>query len=682
MRTFEQGSERSKGKVRRKKKDSNLAKLQRQVASMSNEQISRMIEDSTKSFTNGQDATGKNIYTNTIQQESRIWPKLEISQPEDQSEKQADKVAEGVTKGDVNISRMALDQTPSDINAKSEDTGMSTTPDFDQQLQSTKGQGSKLEGTVQREMESHLGSDLSGVNIHTGGDAQQMSADINAKAFAHGQDVYFNEGQYNPSSEQGKGLLAHELTHTVQQGNEVHRQVQQQPTTGGSILPDFPAIAKTIHKELEATNTDEELIFSELKKLLNSPIYIQCLTESYRNLYHVSISAALQGELDSDEVPKAMELLIPSHATNQKYIRGEWMELKTYSKATTFKDLVILIRVAEDILIANGYYAMFDRLKILRGIFYGTTWSMDYDQEKSAIRNAGFDVYTASVSRPVNPIKMLGEELFNAIKQTTEITDGGRQVDVGHLLIGLESRSNFSSREVDIPGQGGTGLEAVTWLGDIGGGVGMTAMKRADGTQSKAKSVVFNATGHDYGSSVNLEGDIAAYIIARDSSETDDPSYPKMDEYSYISDAIADYLLLKNGKTSSEWDKRVKNFAMMIGAEFDVSNNMTNKDDFIEDMSEKFVAFGDTYAFARLTSHKQLTKEKALNTAKNLKGTSDEVAKIFADMLERCAKDPSKKLVAVLDPAITPAGIPASGLLLNFYTSAVLAEKVKNSFGK
>jgi peptidoglycan hydrolase-like protein with peptidoglycan-binding domain len=228
MRTFEQGSDRSKGKLRRKKKDSNLAKLQRYVASMNDEQISRMIEDSTKSFTNGQDVTGKNIYTNTIQQESRIRPKLEISQPEDQSEKQADKVAEGVTKGDVNISRMALDQTPSDINTKNEDAGMSTTPGFDQQLQSTKGQGSKLEGTVQREMESHLGSDLSGVNIHTGGDAQQMSGDINAKAFAHEQDVYFNEGQYNPSSEQGKGLLAHELTHTVQQSEgKVQTKIQR-----------------------------------------------------------------------------------------------------------------------------------------------------------------------------------------------------------------------------------------------------------------------------------------------------------------------------------------------------------------------------------------------------------------------------------------------------------------------
>lgn len=235
MRTYDQGFEGSRGKLRRKKKDSNLAKLQRHVASMSKEQISRLIEDAGKTYAKGQDATGDLIFENTKRHQQKLQAKLEISQPEDQSEKQADKVAEGVTKGDVSISKMALDQTPSDINTKSEDAGMATTPGFDEQLQGTKGQGSKLDKNVKTEMEGHLGTDLSGVNIHTGGDAQKMSGDINAKAFAHGQDVYFNEGQYNPSSQEGKGLLAHELTHTVQQKGDVGRKVQRQQVAPPAI---------------------------------------------------------------------------------------------------------------------------------------------------------------------------------------------------------------------------------------------------------------------------------------------------------------------------------------------------------------------------------------------------------------------------------------------------------------
>jgi|GEM_PF-7060682 len=237
MRTYDHGFESSKGKVRRKKKGSNLEKLQRHVASMSKEQISRLIADAGKTYTKGEDATGDMIFENTKRHErEQVQAKLAISQPEDQSEKQADKVAEGVTKGDVGISKMALEQTPSDINAKSDDAGMTTTPGFDQELQGTKGQGSKLDDSVKSEMEGHLGTDLSGVNIHTSGEAQKMSGDINAKAFTHGQDVYFNEGQYNPSSQEGKGLLAHELTHTVQQkGSEIQPKIMKK---------DDPEIAK------------------------------------------------------------------------------------------------------------------------------------------------------------------------------------------------------------------------------------------------------------------------------------------------------------------------------------------------------------------------------------------------------------------------------------------------------
>src|SRR4051812_28999936 len=111
MKTYDHGFEGSRSKLRRKKKDSNLAKLQRHVASMSKEQISRLIEDSGKTYSNGQDVTGDHILENTKRHEAqrKVQAKLEISQPEDQSEKQADKVAEGVTKGDVSISKMALD---------------------------------------------------------------------------------------------------------------------------------------------------------------------------------------------------------------------------------------------------------------------------------------------------------------------------------------------------------------------------------------------------------------------------------------------------------------------------------------------------------------------------------------------------------------------------------------------
>lgn len=85
-------------------------------------------------------------------------------------------------------------------------------------LSSTKGGGSKLPTPVKAEMEAGFGTDFSDVRIHTGTAAESMSKEIGAQAFTHKSDIYFNQGKFNPNSKDGKRLLAHELTHTIQQG--------------------------------------------------------------------------------------------------------------------------------------------------------------------------------------------------------------------------------------------------------------------------------------------------------------------------------------------------------------------------------------------------------------------------------------------------------------------------------
>lgn len=91
-------------------------------------------------------------------------------------------------------------------------------PGVSQQISSSKGRGRPLDTAVSAEMGSKIGADFSGVRIHTDSKAVQMSNALGAQAFTHGKDIYFNQGKYNPGSPSGKHLLAHELTHTVQQG--------------------------------------------------------------------------------------------------------------------------------------------------------------------------------------------------------------------------------------------------------------------------------------------------------------------------------------------------------------------------------------------------------------------------------------------------------------------------------
>jgi len=67
------------------------------------------------------------------------------------------------------------------------------------------------------EMNHSFGMDFSGVRIHHDAAAARLCCELNAQAFTHGMDIYFNEGKYNPDSKEGRLLLAHELTHVAQQ---------------------------------------------------------------------------------------------------------------------------------------------------------------------------------------------------------------------------------------------------------------------------------------------------------------------------------------------------------------------------------------------------------------------------------------------------------------------------------
>ncbi len=82
-----------------------------------------------------------------------------------------------------------------------------------------RGGGQALDSTVQQQAGEALGHDLSGVRAHTSPEADELSQQLGAKAFTTGQDIFFRKGAYDPGSTGGQELIAHELTHVVQQSN-------------------------------------------------------------------------------------------------------------------------------------------------------------------------------------------------------------------------------------------------------------------------------------------------------------------------------------------------------------------------------------------------------------------------------------------------------------------------------
>ncbi len=105
--------------------------------------------------------------------------------------------------------------------------GFVASNEFEQRLAASRGSGSPLPDGVRSFMEPRFGADFGGVRVHTGSNAVQLNRDVSAQAFTHGQDIYLGEGKADLESEQGRQLLAHELTHVVQQNGtgQVQRSV-------------------------------------------------------------------------------------------------------------------------------------------------------------------------------------------------------------------------------------------------------------------------------------------------------------------------------------------------------------------------------------------------------------------------------------------------------------------------
>ncbi len=96
---------------------------------------------------------------------------------------------------------------------------------------SSKSGGEPLSSDVRSYMEPRFGADFSNVRVHSDAQSASLSNQLSARAFTHENHIYFSRGQYAPGTSEGRHLLAHELTHTVQQGHAVQRSPDVTTTT-------------------------------------------------------------------------------------------------------------------------------------------------------------------------------------------------------------------------------------------------------------------------------------------------------------------------------------------------------------------------------------------------------------------------------------------------------------------
>lgn len=143
-----------------------------------------------------------------------VHPKLEMTEPGDADEREADLAAHDVMSGKVFRK----------FSGGGAGGGMAVSSQMESQLNQLQGGGQAMPDGLRGMMERGFDRDFSQVRLHTDGEAAGLSDSIHAKAFTHGNDIYFNQGQYAPETSEGQRLVAHELAHVAQGGGKVGRE--------------------------------------------------------------------------------------------------------------------------------------------------------------------------------------------------------------------------------------------------------------------------------------------------------------------------------------------------------------------------------------------------------------------------------------------------------------------------
>ncbi|MFN9818312.1 MAG: DUF4157 domain-containing protein, partial [Pseudanabaena sp.] len=190
-----------------------------------------------------------------------VQPKLKLTKAGDRHEQQADRVAAQVVKR-INTDPIRKAEPidskrimPKAVAPTSAPTGTAVTPQFETTIQQQRGQGQAIPEDVREPLEEAFHADFRHVRIHTNEKSHQLSHSIQAIAFTTGTDIFFKQGAYQPRSRQGQELLAHELTHVVQQNSQktaVQRKGAGQIQFSNEPFPEIATFVQDVTQEIQS----------------------------------------------------------------------------------------------------------------------------------------------------------------------------------------------------------------------------------------------------------------------------------------------------------------------------------------------------------------------------------------------------------------------------------------------
>ncbi|MEB3828429.1 eCIS core domain-containing protein [Phormidium sp. CCY1219] len=237
----------------------------------------------------GEAARGDRLSHIEVSPPSAIQPKLAIGAPGDKYEQEADTVARKVVKqisaptppdpppngGDGSVQRQMFSK-PSirrlTVQRREAIEGGEASSDLERTISQAKSSGVPLAAPIRRQMEGAFGADFGGVRVHTNSTADTLNRSLSARAFTTGNNIFFKKGEYNPQSSTGKELLAHELTHVVQQGGSNLQRLSSQQAIATQAAPQISRSPENVIQRLLWTSDQfDKEIADKVKRTFYTP---------------------------------------------------------------------------------------------------------------------------------------------------------------------------------------------------------------------------------------------------------------------------------------------------------------------------------------------------------------------------------------------------------------------------
>ncbi len=492
----------------------------------------------------------------------------------------------------------------------------SVSPSVENGINSIRSGGQPLSESSRTFFEPRFSADFRGVRVHTDSNAANLARSVNAKAFTVGRDVVFGSSQYSPETLNGKKLMAHELTHVVQQNQGERGTLQQKKScpshrpkgereqskkTAGILANNvfFDSSANKLFIQDFVVNSDNlppgVINTSPWQRVMSiiagTPSgypfvgvfgYSDCLGSKNRN-------TALR-----DERAKAVYNAMPTIAQVKVLMKmGDWsnnfittndtaanraknraviikiakitgpkgMDLCDFSAvASDLDQYMFLVRCLEKRL---GLTSMADApktLSVLRQIYYGNaSWTSSGNRNK-----IWDDVITKRPWSPgTDPSPKLGKNLFKAIQKSQRVFNNGQMLDIGHLLTGMDASLKPQDVEVNlgriILQTNVANHEWATWAGDLGS----AAAYHTFCVSFLNFTSTYNKYFKKFASNSDLEGDIDSYgnWAWLDSGTTS----PDLQLNKPLSEVLMQYYRLTNTKAGKARSNRFEIFINFYG---------------------------------------------------------------------------------------------------------------------